>query len=511
MRKNHVDSTYREMQKIRIAMLNKFPFFGRQAMKLQMIEDSSMTNTLCTDGDTLWYNAEYVKTLTKKERIFVMAHEVMHIISLHHTRMRPGMDARLWNIAADYVINLILAEVQGLSLPEDILYDKSYEGMSTEKIYAKLKQDLSWDLVSENGQGQESDQNQNQESDPNQDSDQSQESGSDSSSNSNQDQNSDSNQDPGSEFNQDQNSDSNQDQGSDTDQSQESDSDSNSSQASSQDSSQSSDQFNRNQDSDPNQELKEQIEKLLKTAASHGMVIQNTSRDKAEIENEVMVDAALTKRLIEKNKQISDKKKGLPDALKSSIESISRTDTSWQRLLANFLNSHAQTDWNWMKPDPRYSQSDFIFPSLYSEAMPEFVIAVDTSGSIDRDKLKLFIDETNQILSSLDYDKVHIIYCADYLTGYDTFEKFEEIVIPDELGSGGTSYLPVWEYLKENMIHPRCLIYFTDLDIYEFEVGEDPGFDVLWVLFNSYRGFYYEPSFGTIIQMVDEGVLYNAA
>jgi len=499
---HHINPTYREMQKVRIAMLNKFPFFGRQAMKLQMVEDPSETDTMCTDGEYLWYNSAFVNSLTKKQRVFVMAHEVMHIISLHHTRMKPGMDHQLWNIAADYVINLILADIEGLTLPEEVLYDKKFEGMSTEKVYAQLKQELNWGLNSEFNQTPDMDRSESDKDSPDQSNPSDQQTQSDKSEKSeDQESNSKNTNESENQSGQGQDQDSKEPNTSEPQggQGQDQSSDSNS-----------QDQSSNSISSQGDSEIQEEIKRLLETSKAHGTVKQNHSKDKSELENEVKVDVALTKRLIDKSKQIAPSKKVLPEQLQISIEAMSSTDTSWQRLLANFLNSHAQSDWNWMVPDARYSQSDFIFPSLYSDAMSEFVIAIDTSGSIDREKLTLFIAETNKILNSLEYDKVHVIYCADYITGYNEFQQFEEITIPKKLSSGGTDYRPVWEFLNERHIHPRCLIYFTDLEVYSFEVGEDPGFGVLWILFNS-QWQMTTPPFGTIIEMEDEGVLYNVA
>jgi len=63
----------------------------------------------------------------------VLAHEVMHPALQHHVR-RSGRDLRRWNEACDYAINPLLLDA-GLSLPEGVLVDHRFRGMSAEQIY----------------------------------------------------------------------------------------------------------------------------------------------------------------------------------------------------------------------------------------------------------------------------------------------------------------------------------------------------------------------------------------
>jgi predicted metal-dependent peptidase len=68
----------------------------------------------------------------------VIAHEVLHVVNRHHLR-RGERDAKLWNVAADLLINRLLEDDKYL-LPSDGLFDRDrrYAGLSTETIYARL-------------------------------------------------------------------------------------------------------------------------------------------------------------------------------------------------------------------------------------------------------------------------------------------------------------------------------------------------------------------------------------
>ena len=89
-----------------------------------------------TDGISIGYNPKWVETLPLDEVKGVIIHEVFHV-ALHHTTRRGNRDPLIWNIAADYVVNLqVLAA--GYKLPQNLLYDRKYEGWTAEKVYQEI-------------------------------------------------------------------------------------------------------------------------------------------------------------------------------------------------------------------------------------------------------------------------------------------------------------------------------------------------------------------------------------
>ena len=126
-----------EMIKARTELVLRYPFFGKLALQLELVE-SDQFETMATDGQRLYYNREWVLSITHKERVGVIAHEVLHVVFKHHLR-RNNRDKYFWNVAGDYVINDVLFE-DGFVLPEGGLYDSKYSGWSTEKVYDDVYQ-----------------------------------------------------------------------------------------------------------------------------------------------------------------------------------------------------------------------------------------------------------------------------------------------------------------------------------------------------------------------------------
>lgn len=135
------------------AILQKHMLFAGKALSTPHIIDNSL-DTAATDGKAVLYNQDFFDSLTYKQRITLVCHELLHILRADHYRMN-NRDSKLWNSATDYVINSILLKM-GFEPIDNWLYDSKYDGMSAEDVY-KLLQDKSKEEQDQiNKQGQNS-------------------------------------------------------------------------------------------------------------------------------------------------------------------------------------------------------------------------------------------------------------------------------------------------------------------------------------------------------------------
>jgi predicted metal-dependent peptidase len=124
----------------RISLLKVQPFFGTLALRLNMIEDTTLNPpTMGVDGTNIFYHPDFVMEHSFDEVKFVIAHEVMHCVFDHVTRV-GGRDPVRWNVAGDYAINPLLVDA-GLQLPSSGgLINAAYAGMTADQIYNLLPQ-----------------------------------------------------------------------------------------------------------------------------------------------------------------------------------------------------------------------------------------------------------------------------------------------------------------------------------------------------------------------------------
>ena len=128
-------------------LYNKSPFFGTLIFNLP-IEETTEIPTLGVDGEVLYINNKFWDSLNDKEQLGTLCHEVGHLFLGHIWRQKhrneiaidptSGQSIFVFNLAGDYVINAMIRKDPNFSLPSKHLYDKKYEGWSTEEVYADL-------------------------------------------------------------------------------------------------------------------------------------------------------------------------------------------------------------------------------------------------------------------------------------------------------------------------------------------------------------------------------------
>jgi predicted metal-dependent peptidase len=112
------------------------PFFATLAMHARFVESADIP-TAATDGRDVFYNPSFLGGLSDPHLDGVMLHEVLHA-ALAHVVRRGRRDPRLWNIAADVVVNgLVIGN--GFDLPDGHVRDMTREGLSVEEVYTALE------------------------------------------------------------------------------------------------------------------------------------------------------------------------------------------------------------------------------------------------------------------------------------------------------------------------------------------------------------------------------------
>jgi predicted metal-dependent peptidase len=126
------------LSKSKVKLLIEQPFFASILMKMRT-EITDKVPRAAVDGVSLFINPTFFDDLEEKFRLGVLAHEVLHVALLHHTRMGKRMH-KAWNVACDYAINLMLKDAK-IEMPTWVYCDEKFRDMSAEEIYELIKQD----------------------------------------------------------------------------------------------------------------------------------------------------------------------------------------------------------------------------------------------------------------------------------------------------------------------------------------------------------------------------------
>jgi predicted metal-dependent peptidase len=405
-------------------------FFSRLLFELKFKEVSNIP-TVATDGVSLIYNPEFVLKCNMAENIGILCHEVLHCALQHHAR-RGSRDTLIWNIACDFVVNKICVE-SGLKLPEGACFAGDFdfpEGLTEEKYY-----DL---LVNGHWQG---DGNNSEQDNPEQNSSEQDDSGENNSDGDNSDQN------------------------------------------------------NSSGKNNPLDNLKS---KNFGQIADTGTLSDSGSDSKPVNNSE---SAAKWKTILEQAAKTASKEPGnIPAELQRIVDDIISRQIKWQVVLRKFVRDtvDSKEDYDWSRPNKKYLAQGLYFPTLHSEGLGEIVIAIDTSGSIDKKTLSIMFSECSNLFRQMgeELEKVHILYCDCQIHDVMVWRPGENFTVNSRFGKfkggGGTSHIPIWEWVSKNVKNPLCVICLTDGYT---EYGKKPKFPVLWVLTKKEK----KPPFGKVV------------
>lgn len=186
----------------------------------------------------------------------------------------------------------------------------------------------------------------------------------------------------------------------------------------------------------------------------------------------------------------------LPSGLEEAIgEWLKPPVISWRTLLKRFLAASIKSGSkrSWKRPNRRFGD---LQKGKLSDRMVSVTIAIDTSGSISTEDFKSFISEMRAIQSCYK-GTMTVMECDAEIQKTYKLNKYKKIQTNFK-GRGGTSFRPVFEYIKEKRLKTDLLVFFTDL-WGDQENCQKPPYPVLWVSTTSDQ----KVPFGHVISLVD--------
>lgn len=183
----------------------------------------------------------------------------------------------------------------------------------------------------------------------------------------------------------------------------------------------------------------------------------------------------------------------LPASMDRFVTDLTSSKIDWKTVLRRFILHRNDADYSWSRPNRRMLSNEIYLPSLYSECMGEIVVAVDTSGSIDAETLRVFGSELKGIIEDARPSKVHVVYCDSHINKYVSFGPEDDFKL-EAVGGGGTAFSPVRDFVIEQGINPVCLVYLTDL--YGPTNFQAPEYPWMWCTIGS-----IDAAFGEVIEV----------
>ncbi len=434
------------MQKARAELLLSHPFFGSLALKLKLKPDLTSQN-FWTDGKTLGYNPNFISILSHENIVACQAHEILHLACNHHLR-RHGRDEKLWNKACDYAINSLLVDA-GFHLPETYYkHDPSYDDKSVDEIYVLLGKMADHDIHGGAKNARIAEKTDKKKDDTASGSGQS-----------NGEQQGKEQKSKDAKAKQNKEEDFNQ-----------------------------QDKFNVEAQGNSDSQKNKDSDDFFGEVKDHPLLADESQENRQKAEDEALIQLT---QAIQSAKGHGNVPKGLLRLYHKTIN----PKLDWQSLLQRFIETCNDGDYTWTMPNRRYISQEIYLPSRKEPRIPIMALAIDASGSIDKDTLAIFCTELESILESYD-TTLFIMYHDTVVQKHDLYTKQDRPLRLFVQGGGGTSYKQIPFYLEKEGINPACLLWFTDFECTDFP--EEPNYPVLWVTSKKIKA---PPPFGHYINL----------
>lgn len=167
----------------------------------------------------------------------------------------------------------------------------------------------------------------------------------------------------------------------------------------------------------------------------------------------------------------------IPGSLRSLIADLNKPKVSWKELTRRFIDQSMIKDYSWARISRRSASVGVLMPGMVSDRMNKLVFFVDISGSVSHKMAKEMVSECAGALDQGTADHMVVAYADTKVQHVDEYTQ-GDIVTTGEYYGGGTDFADSFKWLSENHPDASCVIYLTDLQVYNF--GEDPGCPVLW-------------------------------
>lgn len=420
----------------RRALLLRYPFIGSLLMRMDIVPVRDLrVRTACTDGTKVYFDIDFLGSLTNEEQIFVLGHEVYHCVLSHLVRLQ-SRDPQLFNIATDKEVNNLLRQ-DGLTPPANLLFPEGDEiGKNAEMIYELLLKKMKKQAKKSNS-GDKNDGSSN---------------GSSSYGNSSSSGNGDSSSSKTKKL---------------------------------------SGQFDRHQYRNQEDQAKDGTGNGEEGSDSSNVVTDKWGEvgfDK-DYSPSIPKDFAdkMREAVISSAQQVERQQGHLPAHIASIVKGLMKSEIKWQELLAQFVTKCIGSGRKWLPPNRRYVYKNAYLPSRRSEKIKGTVV-FDTSGSCQGD-LKKFLTELVGLVNSFGDYELNIIMADAAVDSCEHYDSSENPLVVDGDGSvewvfsggGGTSFKPAFDYILDNGIETDFVIYLTDGfgDCY----SKNPlGIPTLWLL-----------------------------
>lgn len=187
----------------------------------------------------------------------------------------------------------------------------------------------------------------------------------------------------------------------------------------------------------------------------------------------------------------------MPASIERLVADLVKPKVDWRSELRRFISDRAKVDLTFARPKRRFLAEDLYLPSLSGQKMGFLVVAVDVSGSVDKNLLDRFAAEINAVREDVAPSRIEVIYVDTKVQRVESFGPDDDFKLK-ATGGGCTDFAPAFKHVANLPEQPVAVIYLTDLYCHSF--GQAPSCPVLWCVLEG-DGLGMKVPFGEILRI----------
>ncbi len=198
---------------------------------------------------------------------------------------------------------------------------------------------------------------------------------------------------------------------------------------------------------------------------------------------------------------INSENRGLmPANFIAQIEKINEPPKiSWQKVLKKYVGTISTNKRKTRTRLNRRQPERFDISGAMDDKVLKIVVAIDTSGSVSDEMISGIFNEIFDILAKRKHD-ITVIECdAEVQRVYKAKNRSE--IKTKVWGRGGTEFTPVIEYInKEKQYRDALLIYFTD-GFGESKIPKPKTYRNIWVVYDNEKNLSLAEPYGIVLSL----------
>ena len=171
----------------------------------------------------------------------------------------------------------------------------------------------------------------------------------------------------------------------------------------------------------------------------------------------------------------------------------------WGSYVREWMTSRMADSWNKPVNIPTFVTRGIVEDDRESMNMGELGVVVDTSCSVPPSIVSEMLEAVQEALDTLSPKAIHLISSDHKVQEYQVLERGD--TVPESLkGGGGTVFRKAFQFVEDEMLDLDGLIFLTDGDAFDWDQVHEPSYPVLWLHYEDYKDPTTYP-FGQVVEV----------